>query len=644
MILPPQSRGTQVYFNGNLITETRNFDTRGGTPEIIGKPDFVCIPKALLRGGENVLALRTGSLNNIGGILEPMTFGYYPQLRRTWIIAIIKYCFLSSINIFIFLYFMLIFINRTREKYYLYFSLLSLSLGLWTLGYKGYVMYIYDSQILYLVTTYFCSILTPLFCLKFLISFLESDNSAAKRMLQALYGLILLFLLGELLVTGKINFYQKYIYNMFMGLAITTAVYGMYLCFSAIRNEKPFSRRILLGVSIFSLSFFLSSLSFLDIMPTPPYLIEGFFVMILVFTSVLGSRFAQVHGELERSNVNLTGLLEEKSQAIESLNIYKDIVSVSREHMAFINGKGRFLEVNNAFLKAYRKDRTEVIHNSIDRVFGAREYRNSLMEHFDACMTGRTVMFEKWYRFPRMGRRYMITTLYPYIDLGGRQGGIVFYSKDITELMQLQQEMVTISENERNVIGMELHDNLAQKLFGISLKTNFLANDISGNDGRQRDEAFEIEALINDAIQYTRDIAKSLTHFDLDEGGFIAVLHEIKRVMESRYPLSIVIDAGESVAIRDPMHCTQLYYIIQEAIVNSIKHAGAKTIRIALEHVNGDIQLSITDDGSGIPETPQMTKGIGFRIMRYRARMIGASIKISNGVGGGAEIRCILHE
>ena len=154
------------------------------------------------------------------------------------------------------------------------------------------------------------------------------------------------------------------------------------------------------------------------------------------------------------------------------------------------------------------------------------EYETSLKEHFDACLSGEPVVFERWQEFPGAGKRYMITSLLPYLAGSEQKIGIVYYSIDITDRIMFEQELVKISENERNAIGIELHDNLAQKLFGIALKSSILAGDIGG---KQKEAALGIEGLINEAIAYVRNIAKSLSRIDFIDGGFASLLRRIEK-------------------------------------------------------------------------------------------------------------------
>ena len=102
--------------------------------------------------------------------------------------------------------------------------------------------------------------------------------------------------------------------------------------------------------------------------------------------------------------------------------------------------------------------------------------------------------------------------------------------------------------------------------------------------------------------------------------------------------LNTVIDG--SIKIDDAITKSQLFYIIQEAVTNAIKHSKAETISIVLQKENGYAKLTIKDDGIGIANSDVSDWGIGMKIMQYRARMIKGTIDFYSVEGKGAEVIC----
>jgi signal transduction histidine kinase len=83
-----------------------------------------------------------------------------------------------------------------------------------------------------------------------------------------------------------------------------------------------------------------------------------------------------------------------------------------------------------------------------------------------------------------------------------------------------------------------------------------------------------------------------------------------------------------------------LYKIAQEAETNSIRHGKPQKIGIVLSRNLDEIYLTVTDDGSGLGEEPRMQKGMGMRIMNYRASKIGGSLVFMPGDRGGTCVVC----
>ena len=97
--------------------------------------------------------------------------------------------------------------------------------------------------------------------------------------------------------------------------------------------------------------------------------------------------------------------------------------------------------------------------------------------------------------------------------------------------------------------------------------------------------------------------------------------------------------------LHDNFTANELYLIAREAVHNAVKHGRPGSIVIRLESTQ-ELVLQIRDDGVGIQratgERPQ--EGVGLRIMRYRSRLIGATLKVARGANGGTVLTCTLHE
>jgi signal transduction histidine kinase len=84
-----------------------------------------------------------------------------------------------------------------------------------------------------------------------------------------------------------------------------------------------------------------------------------------------------------------------------------------------------------------------------------------------------------------------------------------------------------------------------------------------------------------------------------------------------------------------------LYRIAQEAVRNAVRHGEARLIRLHLHVARAKVRLTITDDGKGMPAQSENAPGMGLKIMRYRARILGGEVSFEGGsANGGTRIVC----
>lgn len=190
-------------------------------------------------------------------------------------------------------------------------------------------------------------------------------------------------------------------------------------------------------------------------------------------------------------------------------------------------------------------------------------------------------------------------------------------------------QLVEVSDREQRQLARDLHDGLSQQLVGIA----YLVKSSSG----ERAQLDEIGALLADAIEQTRTLARGLHSDALDAGGLATALHELATQTERVYGLKCRVEIID-VAEPSPDACAHLYRIAREAVANAAKHARAEHVDIALSNRDGALELVVSDDGVGMPRAPG--SGLGLQMMAYRATMIGAALEVAAGAGGGTIVTC----
>jgi signal transduction histidine kinase len=83
-----------------------------------------------------------------------------------------------------------------------------------------------------------------------------------------------------------------------------------------------------------------------------------------------------------------------------------------------------------------------------------------------------------------------------------------------------------------------------------------------------------------------------------------------------------------------------LYRIAQEAVRNAVRHGQARSIRLHLHGARAKVRLTVTDDGVGMSIDPMDAAGMGLKIMRYRARILGGEVSFERNEPNGVRIVC----
>ncbi len=231
---------------------------------------------------------------------------------------------------------------------------------------------------------------------------------------------------------------------------------------------------------------------------------------------------------------------------------------------------------------------------------------------------------------------------YPILDEEGHVVQVIEVINDITERLRMEKEVLDTSAAEKRRIGQDLHDGLGQQLTGIAFLSKCLAMKLASNSVPEADEANGIVELVNDAISYTRALSRGLSPVGLEDDGLIVAIQGMASNVTDMFNVACLFDYDNPVIIKDNVVATHLYRITQEAVNNALKHGNAKAITISLSSDNDNVALCIEDDGMGLNDSVPSNSGMGLRLMRYRARMIGASLEIEGNGDCGTRIFCTL--
>ncbi|HSD54804.1 MAG TPA: PAS domain S-box protein [Burkholderiales bacterium] len=246
----------------------------------------------------------------------------------------------------------------------------------------------------------------------------------------------------------------------------------------------------------------------------------------------------------------------------------------------------------------------------------------------------------------------------PLRDAAGNFAGAVLSGFDITErkaaerrlaeysarLGTLSRRMLTVQEEERRAVARELHDELGQVLTAVRLNLQTLRR-------RSRDPelgpVFEDGlALLETAIAEVRALSMRLRPTILDDLGLEAALRSHLERRSVRAELELDTDIRLPQRRLDSAVETACFRIVQEAMTNAVRHAGARRLAVTLRVVDGALVLTVRDDGQGFDLAAAARRAArgesaGLSGMEERAQLAGGRLEMNTAPGRGTEVRVV---
>jgi PAS domain S-box-containing protein len=237
--------------------------------------------------------------------------------------------------------------------------------------------------------------------------------------------------------------------------------------------------------------------------------------------------------------------------------------------------------------------------------------------------------------------RWMYDELRLIRDEAGNPSAIVGSWLDITRRVELEREVITVTEQERRRIGRDLHDGVGKTLTGISLGLKALGTSLVAEQSPHVQTVRELRVAVQGKIAEIRRAASLLTRTIPDDLSLSAALARLAQQV-SEYPdVRCHVRYPDDEKLHDPGVETHLYRIAQESVTNALRHGNAQNIELRYESDGELIHLEVLDDGVGISAAEaDGDKGSGLRNIRSRARLINGRVVIEPRVNGGTRVLC----
>jgi PAS domain S-box-containing protein len=211
--------------------------------------------------------------------------------------------------------------------------------------------------------------------------------------------------------------------------------------------------------------------------------------------------------------------------------------------------------------------------------------------------------------------------------------------EDIQREKEFQLESLRVSEREQQRIGQDLHDDLCQVLAGLSCLMRVVESRIAAKAPEEVATLKELNQQLVDAMLRTRALTHGLFPGKVQVSDIRGALLELVSQVRARFAVEIHTKFEGRFPKHSPAQIIQIYRIVQEAINNALKHGRAKKIDVLLEARADRMELTVTDDGSGLTHSENPAPGVGLSIMNYRAAALGGEIVVQNTASHGVVVR-----
>ncbi len=237
--------------------------------------------------------------------------------------------------------------------------------------------------------------------------------------------------------------------------------------------------------------------------------------------------------------------------------------------------------------------------------------------------------------------RALATWAQPIVE-AGRVVGIASVTADVSERQNRERELLAAVNREQRRFGRDLHDGLGQELTGIALLTRTISNRAAREAPGLVESLEDVLRHVNNAIETTRTVARGVSPVGREQGGLGYALEGLTRRWRETYGGNIEcrLESSDPREL-EPMLADNFYHIAQEALTNATRHSGAGEIVIQLRRTPRRLVLSVTDNGCGIPSSADRGGGLGLQIMRSRAELAGAQLKVEPRSEGGTRVECV---
>ena len=343
---------------------------------------------------------------------------------------------------------------------------------------------------------------------------------------------------------------------------------------------------------------------------------------------------------------------KELERAIERVaQEWRGTFDAASDVIILLDERLRIARANRATVAFFDRPFADLLRQPVTELLRALDPRGGSLK-----LPGPRRLRRRWEKEVYLAARqaWVLLSLDPIRDADGEPAGAVHVIRDITErkraeialresldqLRSLSARLETAREQERTRIAREIHDELGHALTALKMDVAWLAGRLGGRSEPLAERGAAMSSLIDRTIATVRAIATELRPSILDELGLLAAIEWQAAEFGRRTGIATRVSGPEAPPDLDAERATVIFRIVQEALTNVARHAGARSVSIALKELRTRLVLEVRDDGRGVlPAEAAGPGSLGILGMSERARSVGGRMALKGRPGRGTTLR-----
>ncbi|MBM4424874.1 MAG: PAS domain S-box protein [Chloroflexi bacterium] len=301
---------------------------------------------------------------------------------------------------------------------------------------------------------------------------------------------------------------------------------------------------------------------------------------------------------------------------------------------------GVILYLNGAAARRQGKSADELLGASIWDLYSVAQatHRKTVVNR--AAASGLPIQFTG-----RRGDQWEEVLICPIRGVSGKVERIATYTRDISPQIRAEEQLklmtlqlLTIQEDERRRIAQDLHDDIGQIMTALILNLKTIQGGIASGRADVGDQVKETIRNVEDMMRHVRQVFYELRPPSLTAQPLAKTLETLCSSLALSTGLRVDFSSQEQLPPIPDVQATVLYRLIQEGVNNVVKHAKATSVWINLEYVDGEMNISLEDDGQGFDPRRRVTYGMGLQGIRERFFMLSGNLDIESAPGKGTRL------